>query len=311
VPSANPYANAGFVKADGTRVPSRGLLAARSFYKRLYNIMVRFYPDAANSVFHSSGMPNMAYEAFGGRFWTDENLNSRINDKQPDYRGLVTPAMFRTEYMGRNFGNLSGMIGQGRIKAETCFKNGVTNVWDHIKGLCLLHDMEPNATGWHIDYRFSHNKKFRKLIRERDAQALLGIDIYMPEFKFIPYWDERAVEMPKDMYASFYVRRGKKEKWDLNGLSDPVVVAIFCNESDYSGELKLRVDWRKLGLDPSKGLKAVNAVHRVALKFAEPKPDADVWLQPDPKETAEIAADGTLAFPISEWNYRMIIVRQK
>ena len=38
---------------------------------------------------------------------------------------LVTPAKFRAEYMGRNFGNYSMFIGQGRIKADTCFKYGV------------------------------------------------------------------------------------------------------------------------------------------------------------------------------------------
>ena len=47
----------------------------------------------------------VVHEPFGGRFWTDKNLNGRINEQQPTYRGLVTPAKFRAEYLGRNFGN--------------------------------------------------------------------------------------------------------------------------------------------------------------------------------------------------------------
>ena len=133
----------------------------------------------------------------------------------------------------------------------------------------------------------------------------------MSDFKFLPYWQPSAVKMTDKMFASFYLRAGKKEAWDMSGINDPVAVAIFCNESDFNGELRLKVDWQKLGLDDAAGLEAINAVHRVGLEFAEKRADADVQLCRKEEEYARVTDDGELVFPITEWNYRMIIIRQK
>ncbi len=314
VSNSNPFAQAGFVCADGARVSSQGILGIRNVYKRFYNFIAYYYPEAVNSVFHSSGMPNMSYESFGGRFWTDENLNGRINEQQPTYRGLVTPAKFRAEYLGRNFGNYSAFIGQGRIRAETCWKYGIDAVWDHIKGLCLLHDMEKGAEAAPLDYRYDYNPKWSvyKAVRARDEQALIRHNIYSPAYDFVGYWDQKAATAPNaNAYVSLYIRKDKEVKpYDCDGTTGPNVVFVVCNESDYRGEMRLPVDWKSLGFDPAKPFKAENLVHRVGLRVNDPDPQTDkIVLFKKPEETAAVQ-DGKLTFPMTEWNYRMISVSQ-
>jgi hypothetical protein len=70
------------------------------------------------------------------------------------------------------------------------------------------------------------------------------------------------------------------------------------------------VDWKALGFDPAKPMKAENLVHRVGLRVTEKDPETETAvLYKKTEETAKVDG-GQLVFPMTEWNYRMIAVTQ-
>ena len=63
--------------------------------------------------------------------------------------GHITPASFRAEYMGHNFGWPVMFLGQGRLRPDWVTAHGGPEAEiDHLQGLELLHDSTPS--GWHF-----------------------------------------------------------------------------------------------------------------------------------------------------------------
>ncbi len=298
VASTNPWAGAGYKRRDGRIVSTAPILGSRDVCKRLYNILIEKTPQAWIGQ-HNSGMYNMAFCQFGTDFWDGENFNSLINDKQRTYRGVLDPAMFRAEYMGHNFGCPTYFLGQARLDISA--ELGGAAVIDHIHGLMLLHDT--HVTGWHAKERAWEQAC------SRTFRAMGVHKLYQPDhYRFIPYWRQKFVKLPSnDTYASFYIRGGE-------GKPVEKVVAIIYNDSPFEGPMKLAIDWKALGLDSWQGLKVENAVHTTGFRVETVKDKKGTSLKPVffavNTEYARIE-NGQLAFPMSPWNYRMIVIAKE
>lgn len=310
--SANPYANAGLAREDGTRVATSSLRGLRELCKRLYVLSRHTYPDGMTMV-HSSGMPNMAYMAFSEIFFDGENLNSAINAQQPTYRGVMTPDRFRAEYMGHNFGPQLWWLGQNRINKETAQKHGPDTLVDHICGLMLLHDTPVVLAGgfgpWHS------NDAAR-----RTFDAIRRYELYGCGYRFVPYWKHDApLGLKENQFVSWYVRQPLNVSPHYWGLwtreeTDETLphraVGIFCNESDWKGEMVVQVDLLKLGFKAGATVRAFNAVHSTGYRVENmDTPQEKGVFFPKVEETATITGN-ELRFPMTEWNYRMIVIEE-
>ena len=86
------------------------------------------------------------------------------------------------------------------------------------------------------------------------------------------------------------------------------------NDTAWEGEMRLQPDWAKLGLGEPEALTAENAVHRTGFRLEKAK-DKDrkesekaVFFD-RPEEFARIEIGG-LVFPMSKWNYRMLVIEK-
>jgi hypothetical protein len=313
VASANPYAEAGILKEDGARLATTSLLGLREVAKRMYVMCRKYYPDGT-IMWHDSGSPHMAYMAFGEIFYDGENLNSLINASRPTYRGLLTPAMFRAEYMGHNFGPVVWWLGQGRIAKETMKQYGADVLEDHLAGLMLLHQTPIFFGGGFSTW---HDSKAARRVHD----AIRRYSLYGAGYRFIPYWHNPPVEgLRENQYASFYVR----ETVAINPAYWPMfpreetdetlphrVAGIFCNESDWKGEMVVQVDLKKLGFADGAKVKAINAVHSTGFRVDNVgAPEEKAVYFPKPEETATLTGQ-ELRFPMSEWNFRMIVLEEE
>ncbi|MBI2190914.1 MAG: hypothetical protein HYU36_02880 [Planctomycetes bacterium] len=311
--SANPYAGAGIVREDGTRVATPALRGLRDLFKRLYVLCRHTYPDGQTMV-HSSGMPNMAYMGFSEVFFDGENLNSSINAQRPTYRGILTPDVFRAEYMGHNFGPQLWWLGQNRIGKETAQKYGPDVLVDHMAGLMLLHDTPVILAGgfgpWHC------NDAAR-----RDFEAIRRYELYGCGYRFVPYWRQDMVSgLRENQYASFYIRQpvpmspwhwGLWTREETDETLPHRAVGIFCNESDSRGEVSVQVNLEKLGFKPGMKVVASNAVHSTGYRVEHlGTPEEKGVFYPKPEEAAALTLGGELRFPMTEWNYRMIVLEE-
>ncbi len=279
-------------------------------------MIIQYYPFAWVG-FHQSGTPNMAYEGFGTYSWDGENFNSIINEKQPTYRGVLDPAKFRAEYMGHNLGWPVMFLGQGRIRNEAADKFGVENVYDHVEGLALLHD-----TGL-VNGILTGEREERMIDRSANVRRKHWLD--SPAYQFIPYWRQDIVKLPSDrMYASFYCLdrdlMAKTKEWQFHTAATPdrkvprKTVMIVYNDSDWAGEMRLKPDWAKLGFATTDGVTVENAVHSTGFRIEKIKNDKGEDIEkgvlfPRPEETARIE-NGEVIFPMTPFNYRMIVFTQ-
>ena len=300
------------------------MLGLRELTKRLYTLCRHTYADG-QAMIHSSGTPNMAYMAFCEVFFDGENLNSSINTQQPTYRGVLTPERFRAEYMGHNFGPQLWWLGQARVSVAAARQYGPDVLADHLAGLMLLHDTPLIFAGgfggvaigpdgkqlvWHCD----------KAV-ERDYKAIRRYDLYSPAYRFVPYWHQDAATGLNDkQYVSWFVHEPIKvpdptcwKYWTQEETDESLphrAVGIFCNESDWKGEMAVKVDLAKLGFKPGAKVKATNAVHSTGYRVENPNtPQEKGVFYPKPEETATLEG-GILRFPMSEWNYRMIVIEE-
>ena len=119
--------------------PAHNTLGTREVMKRMYNVAMlnnRFAARDHLITMASNGNINMGYMGFVLGHLDGEQFNSAINQRQPTYKGLINPDVFRAEFMGHNFGWPVEFLGQGRIKREWVEANGGAEaVFDQIAGL--------------------------------------------------------------------------------------------------------------------------------------------------------------------------------
>ncbi len=328
--------------------PNRSTLGTREVMKRLYNVALLDHRYAARDHIigmASNGYINMGYMGFVIYHWDGEHLNSAINDRQPTYKGLIDPDVFRAEYMGHNFGWTVMFLGQARLSRKNVEANGGPEaVIDHLQGLELLHDCPPGT--WHIEGTMDQ-------VCSRAVNAYQRLNLRHWIYQFVPYWRQEIVKLPnEDMLASFYIARPSQLKagdaingWyhnqqfqnyfdkflpsymklnafqeteavrkELEKTNDKAVMIVY-NNSDFNGEMRLRPDWQKLGLGAPEGLKAENAVHSTGFRIEKAKNEKGKEVEkgaffPRPEEYARIEAD-EIVFPMTKWNYRMIVLEKK
>jgi len=243
-----------------------------------------------------------------------ENGNSIINADNPTYRTLLTPDNYRAQYMGTNWGFWNAFLSQGRISAETLRKYGFSDLWDQWTGVQWLHDCYC-GTGW-----FGKIGYLEGLLSERELVPFNNYHMFSPFNRFIPYWEQTVttVDSP-EFYASFYVKQPVSvsmyghsyyDTYDtgLDGIHQAVL--IFYNHGDYKGPVRLKLDWKQLGFDDWTTVTAVNAVHSTGFRVKDwdaPTKEGELF----DNSAAEYARieDGVVVFPVTEYNYRMIVLQ--
>jgi hypothetical protein len=101
----------------------------------------------------------------------------------------------------------------------------------------------------------------------------------------------------------------------LEQMKDKAILIVY-NDTAWEGEMRLKPDWTKLGLGAPETLKATNAVHSTGFRVEKTgEKDKDgkeiekgVFF-PRPEETAKIE-NGELVFPMTKFNYRMIVIEK-
>jgi len=315
--SANPYAGAGYVREDGVREPQMNLMGHRMVAKRIFNIQNSVFPGGG-LWWHASEGPRLIYMSYCIGDYDGENGNSIINGDNPTYHTLLTPDNYRAQYMGHNWGHWNAFLSQGRIKKETLEKYGFSEMWDQWSGLQWLHDCYI-YTGW-----FSNVGHLEGLLSQRDAVPFNRYNMFSPFNRFVGYWEQSITKLERpEFYASFYIKDPLKpvphfglgawpnySNYDtgLDGIHQAVM--IFYNHGTYEGEVRLALDWKQLGFDDLSNVKAINAVHSTGFRV----PD---WNKPIPELAGELydnsareyarIEDGRIVFPITPYNYRMIV----
>jgi hypothetical protein len=310
--STNNVLGGGGARKDGRLMMTESLLGCRNIVKRLYHMVKSRYPDGIIK-YHMSGQPNMGFLAFCDAMVDGENTASLLRSNEQDprtYRGLMTPAIYRAEYMGHNFGAVSDWLPQftrhGGWDYESLATPEGVAACDQILGLTLLHD----ASLWKAYMTPLSYERMRKALRRHNWGS---------KYKMIPYWEQDIVDCPDNMMASLYVEpEGTVQTEPIDtagyyyrslGTTAKKVILIVYNESYEKGKLSLDVDWGKLGFESTEGLKVENAVHSTGLvETTDGETGETKWeLGPDPEETATIE-DGELVFPMTPYNYRMIVI---
>jgi hypothetical protein len=325
-------------------------LEVRELLKRLYNVTssnLHFAAREANIGIASNGGFNMGFGGFFTYQWDGEHLNSHVSSQQPTYRGILNPGAYRAEYMGHNYGWPVYFLGQARIKPEWVQANGGPEaVIDHVQGLELLHDVQPS--GWHFPgpmdqvcqraqnavkehnlfhwiYQFTpYWKQDIVTLPDKDMHASLYIArpsklaSTNPRDEMGYPWGHRAVtfrhyfnqHLPGYIITqNFYDTEAARDAFTR--MPDTAVLIVY-NNTEWEGEMRLKVDWQKLGLGAPDTLTVTNAVHSTGFRL-EKGNDADgkeiekaVFFE-RPEEFAKIE-NGELVFPMTQFNYRMIVI---
>ena len=273
------------------------------------------YPDGI--IFdHASFNINMAYKSFTDFQLDGEQLWPKLKPGLKNVKGVMDVDFYRAHMMGYNHGRVGvwdpKLGNQPHTTREAQRRTG-PSIAQHIQSIALLHD-----SGHHM---WNNPPDEHRAPAENALERLNWGSQYLT----IPYWDQEVVVMPQNMYATFYVEPGpnnpKPDPVDTTGhyclgLDNPPakVICIFSNESDWQGEMRLRLNWSILGFDSTDGLAVENAVHRFKLHYLEGE-QADLsrndvkWeLVEDPEEYARIE-NGELVFPMTDGNYRMIVLQ--
>jgi hypothetical protein len=295
----------------------------------------------------ANGYIDLRYMNFWKYHWDGENLNGPI-PQWKTYIGHLTPELFRAEYMGHNFAWPVMFLGQGRIKQEWADAHGGAELaHDHLAGLAMLHDMggnlcchAPGPLG-----RAAYQRWYDTLDRLRFNHWV---------YQFLPYWHQDIVQVPdKEMYASWYIGQPSKlvnatpevidayfETYQCRQLPEhmrkrirrevleqPVpwrerleemtdrAILVFFNHSVWEGEVRLKVDWAKLGFGAPDTLTVDNAVHKRGIRVEKVNNDQGEEVEQgvffdNPAEYARIE-NGELVFPMTKFNYRMIVLEKK
>jgi hypothetical protein len=317
--SANLYAGAGYVREDGTREPQMNLLGHRMVAKRIFNLQNAVFPGGG-LWWHASVGPRLIFMSYCIGNYDGENGNSIINGDNPTYRTLLTPDNYRAQYMGSNWGHWNAFLSQGRIRKETLEKYGFSELWDQWTGLQWLHDCY-TYTGW-----FSNVGHLEGLLAQRDAVPFNQYHMFSPFNRFVGYWEQTIAKPDRpEFYASFYIKDPLKPvphyglgTWPfystydtgLDGLHQAVLV--FYNHGMYEGEVRLALDWKQLGFADLSQVKAISAVHATGFRVPDwNKPIPELAGELHDKSATEYARieDGRIVFPITQYNYRMIILQ--
>jgi len=295
----------------------------------------------------SNGAYNMAFGGFATYQWNGENLNAVLGPNDT-YLGILDPAKFRAEYMGHNWGWPARLLGQGRVRREAVEAHGGPEaVYDQVAGLALLHDsvtpfqepssILPGAMGsagrrlhdaierhryYHWAFQFipywrqdivalpNENMHASFFLAQPSKLAVVPNPWDAPARRLDAYFDEHLPERIRISNRSAFVRTAGRIT--IDALPPHKAILILYNNTDWKGELRLKPVWTKLGFDSPEGLQVENAVHRTGMRIEKAKNEKGEYVEKAvfferPEEYAKIE-DGELLFPMTKFNYRMIVI---
>ncbi|MDD5707033.1 MAG: hypothetical protein PHR35_14005, partial [Kiritimatiellae bacterium] len=326
--------------------PHREGLKIRALIKRMVSMLMLdpgFDPWTRTIGGASNGYLDLRYMSFWNYHWDGEDLNGAIGQWKT-YIGHITPERYRAQYMGNNLSWPVMFLGQGRMRPEWVeAAGGNETVYDHMSGLYLLHD---SGGGVCCILPGALHGIYSK--RMQDAIDRHGIGHWA--YQFLPYWHQDIVTLPStNLYTSFYFARPTEladaapeaidayfERYQtrclpafmrqknraivaqsrpaLAAMKDKTVMLVY-NHSDWAGELRLKPDWKKIGLGAPADLMVENAVHRTGIRMEKTKDrEGKETEQPvffdRPAEYARIEGED-LVFPMTKWSYRMIVLEKK
>ena len=194
---------------------------------------------------------------------------------------------------------------------------------DHFMGLFLLHDNYP--PGW----IFAGDCVELERAGDRCWNAIEKHGLFTPFYNFLPYWEQKAVTPPfAEFYPTFYVFRNEDiDNFKPTGLTmfrdmTPEqkknyrkAVCIFYNHSDYAGTMRLKMNWQASDSPARRASRPKTPC--IARAFAQEETKDDKGNKrfkpvffPKPAEFARIEGD-ELVFPMTKWNYRMIVLETR
>jgi len=265
----------------GHKDPLIAMLGYREIIKRIYEVLREMYPDGTYNIHHMSGMRNMALEAFYDVYATGENFSSRITMGNVHYASHFRVDAFKSESMGHNWGPTCWFLPQlHNVRAPFVEKYGkerekwyphwakfVNGSAEYLIGLILLHD----STLWPAWIPKEPVKYMRDGLRKADFNM---------SYDYIPYWSQTIVKLENpDTYASFYIDKKRRR-----------VLLVYLNHTEDSGPVRMKLDWKQLGLEPDRA-KAENLAHKYLGR----------------KNWAKVAGD-ELQFSSGAQNYRLIYI---
>jgi len=271
------------VRVDGAWQPTLPLLGARQVAKRLYCMLRELEPDRTMILYHLSGQINLAFLSWCDVYVDGENFTSRLNKVERDYHRLFPVDAFLAQSRGHNFGLTPYFLDEfSRAKAietdEEWAAVGSQPV-DHLFGLILLHD----ATYW-----MAYGRGY-----EHTVEVLQRVQ-FDDRYRLIPYWRQQIVALPENVFATFYCDDAAKR-----------VLMVLLNNTEENLDLRLRLDWAALGLDPAR----VRVDDTWAATATPPQ---------DPARAADVALCAALAHlegeelvtPVGHANMRLLVLEE-
>jgi len=200
--------------------PISSVLSARQTAQRLYCMLRELEPDRTMILYHHSGQIDMAFLSWCDVYVDGENYVSRLSKTEQDYHRVYPPDAFLAQSMGHNFGPATWFLDQfTRSQAVTAedWKTLGTQPCDHLYGLILLHD----STYW----------KAYGIGYERIDSALCKYS-YDDRYRMIPYWSQQLVQLPENVFATFYVDDKAQ-----------TTLIVLLNNGEEDRSLRLDLDW--------------------------------------------------------------------
>lgn len=292
--------NHGYLK--GSTIQSiKSVLGKREINKRLYTMLRELesqkkdegYAELQGLTYiiqHHSGYLDMAWGSFCDYYADGENFVGQLRQDKDCYR-IYSPDKFKAQSMGHNFGPacwfLEEFIPAGIGKQDGSGWSSYEPVL-YLFSLILLHD----STYW-------------MCWEPSDAYApyinALRYCNWGDQYRMIPYWEQKVVELPENQYATFYIDEKAKR-----------VIMIFLNNNEEGGVFDYHINWKELGFESWERLKT-NSVHPVPteiidgkLKFLKDEWERRWFATP----TAEIK-DGRLEFSYDRVCSRFIVIEKK
>jgi len=257
----NIYGGAG-MKINGGAQATTTHLGARTFAKRLYT-MLRMREPEGSIRYHMSGQLNGALLGFLDRIVDGENFASILSLKKPRNYEHLSLATFRAEYMGSNFGPVGYWLPQNRRALNSVMareKLEITDIYPDpdretrwVYGICLLH----NTGLWPAYLPGSA----APLIEDMQKYSISN-----KRYNYYPYWNQNIAKLkPADdnLVCSVYLSKVKGPRGPLLEGKDPEnndkiveltkrALFVLFNNTDWKGNAKISVNWKALGIDPSK-----------------------------------------------------------
>jgi hypothetical protein len=255
--SDNLYAGGG-VEESGNVYPKWTLLGTREMLKRLY-AMLRLKEPKGSVRLNLHGRLLAPLMGFCDMVVDGEGLDSKLSLASPAMSGHLSPDTFRAQYLGTNFGPFCWWTPPNAIALEACLSPGrpPEQVYPDpdrearwLAGMALVHRAAINPV--HVPGRLTG------LLKALEAYGLSSDGC-----RFIGYWSDPPgrVDPPREgILISAYLAKQAE-----NPPEPGKAVLVVLNNTDWEGDLRLALDWDKLGMR-SEGAKLEDALSGQSLR---------------------------------------------